>query len=388
MAPNAQTVSSFLEVHYYSGGLRHQHFATGGVRPEWAPPPDDVGFRDEFSLSDGDKVVEFHRRYHQGNRLTWVAVYAPSVDEKLGRRANHLGVGVWLREMNITDTREMLGGLKLLLESVGQVFSPEQFRPNAMNFLSVYLPGYLKPIDLFRPLLSGVEFALNSIAQTKHYEVVFEAGRDPMKTVADEVLHLSFWAPAATPPRSLFHVQGVQARRARDLNPQALNRDADRLSDFISALPQALGESAIELKFLKGNAEDLSRMNRALREQNGSLIAQIELISKERDSIGTQLATLEKENPAITMSRRLNDIGTSLADMSSGLKLLDRRVEQLSFAADRPRPPVQPVEPGLKAVSAETWWDVLYICVLIACGVFAVVGVISLVLTRDLFNVF
>jgi len=90
---SAPTVDkAFLEYHFYSGGLRTEAFSLSGARPEWAPPPDWVGFRNEFSLGPENRVVEVVKFDTDEGPVTWFGVYQASPDKVFGDRKNHTGL--------------------------------------------------------------------------------------------------------------------------------------------------------------------------------------------------------------------------------------------------------------------------------------------------------
>ena len=136
---------SFLEVHYYEGGIRHETISEDGTRPEWALEPDAVGFRNEFRIDDDAVVVELARAEHSGKVIDWLGIYFRSQDGDFGDRGNHAGVGIWLCDQKIVAAYDLIHGLHALAMAVAKDGPSEGLKRQMQKFLTgpAYVPSYL-----------------------------------------------------------------------------------------------------------------------------------------------------------------------------------------------------------------------------------------------------
>jgi len=313
--------TSFLEAHYYSSGLRQHSVSLAGVRPSWAPEPDTVGFRNEFPLFEGDAVIEFQRMIHQGSRVTWLALYGPSTDEKLGNRANHSGVGIWLRDVNVVDVRSVMQALKQLKSLLGPPFNQVKFDSQASKFLSDWLPKYVKPFEGYVPGFAGVQFSDVPLLSTKIYGAAKAGQPDVYDLVADQLLKLSFHPDSGVqPPRSLIHIADVEYLNSKDFKNETLSPDIDVISEFISAIPEIINKSSQSLIALSENNRKLEKMNRENLENNRKLAESYNVTIRERDELRDRLNNIERgRGPA--------PIPADTERILAALARIDRRIE-------------------------------------------------------------
>jgi hypothetical protein len=233
----------FLEAHYYSGGLRHRAYSPSKERPDWAPAADSVGFNDEFPLERGVAAIEVRRTDHEGQRLTWLAVYYPSVDDKLGARSNHAGVGVWLKELTIIDARNLIHGLDLLSSKLAGTVDADALETSAQDFLSnKFLGAYVAPLDDY-PGFAGLKFGRTKLAETKlsYLKTASEPGDCP--ALGDYVAALLFGAAANTHgSRELIYVSLHEPPSADRAIFHEVDEDEDSLANFIRAWPEVTKE--------------------------------------------------------------------------------------------------------------------------------------------------
>jgi hypothetical protein len=256
----------FLEAHYYSGGLRHRAYALADHRPEWAPPSDTVGFNDEFPLERGSAAVELRRIEHDGRRLTWLAVYYPSVDDKLGARSNHAGFGVWLNELTIIDSRNLMHGLDLLSGKLAQSVDPDSLETSARDFLSTKFVGaYVAPLNDY-PGFGGLTFGRGKLPDTKlSYLNTADAPGD-CSALADHVAGVLFGTKeSSSSSREVICVSALD-QPARDRTVfEKIGQDEDQLGEFIRVLPSATRELVEARKQAENQVATLKSENEALR---------------------------------------------------------------------------------------------------------------------------
>ena len=314
--------SAFLEAHYYSGGLRQHCVSTTGERPTWAPRPEAVGFRNEFLLFENDAVIEFQRRTHQGSRITWIALYGPSTDETLGERANYSGVGVWLRDLSIVDTRSVIHALKQLKNVLGTPFNPIKLDSQASKFLTDWLPKYVRPFQEYLPGFPGVQYSTGQLLATKLYSVSQTSQPDPYDCVADHLLKLSFHPISSSElPRSLICISDGRNKRPAEPRMEIISPDTDIVSEFISIIPDTISESSKMLSVLAQNNQKLEQINRESAETIRHLSATIDGTVRDRDELRDRLDTIERGRPPMPHSADIEKILISI-------NRIDRRMEQ------------------------------------------------------------
>jgi hypothetical protein len=160
------------EAHWYSGGLRHCLFGSSEERPYWIAPPEWVGLQDGETLQPGEYAVEYKRIANGDHSLQWLAVYRHSLDQKFGDRANHSGIGLWIRARPITHGTLMVNALRQLTDvivdkiALGQ--GPEPARAEVDKFIKGYAGTYLGSEQALGSVLLGLK-AGGALGRTKTF---------------------------------------------------------------------------------------------------------------------------------------------------------------------------------------------------------------------------
>jgi regulator of replication initiation timing len=258
----------FLEAHYYSGGLRHRPYTLADGRPEWAPAPDTVGFNDEFRLERGTAAVELRRIEHDGQRLTWLAVYYPSVDSKLGARSNHAGVGVWLNELTIIEGRNLIHGLDLLSSKLAQSVDPDALESHARDFLSKkFMGAYVAPLDDY-PGFAGLKFGRGKLPETKLAYLKTADSPGDCPALGDHVAGMLFLNAANSGgSRELICVSSLEQPTRDHTIFEKIAGDEDQLSTFLKELPKATKQLVEDRKQAEQQAVALKTENETLRRE-------------------------------------------------------------------------------------------------------------------------
>lgn len=290
----------FIEAHYYAGGLRHQSYSEGG-RPLWAPAEDSVGFQDEFPLAEGDTAVEL-RRFELGeDRVTWIAIYYPSVDTKLGDRRNHAGVGIWLRNGVVSDPAAFLYGLNTLAQFLAKSVDAKALGAHVEKFVErAFLPGYLKDLDGY-PFAKGAPWAPLGMVDTQQYFVSCAMGVGDCRSLSDYMLNLTLFAvDPSLRPRSLVLVSPAE-------HPPKAARDIIKIpDDFDAGSIITVGLPAIfhELTERALSAEtDVSKLKSRLAE-----------LESDSESLRAQYqeAMAVRDDPQSVILRKLDEISSRL----------------------------------------------------------------------------
>ena len=318
---------SFLEAHYYSGGLRHYPVGATVQRPDWAPPADLVGFRDEFPLAVGDLIVEFQRRQYRDQLVTWVGVYVRSVDEKLGERENHAGLGLWLLEASIVDARSVLDALTLMAGKFSKAFDTQGLSNQARKFLGGdYLPNYIQPARGFLPAFAGAAFTTAELPRTSFYQVAGPLVPSNLHLAADQLSLLMFSPGLSSTMRALILVSNAEKRPATGEDVRQIKPDMDPVNYLVSRIPQAISAENEALRML-----ELERVQ-LIRELQEA-ITRGRALQDERDRISSDLtvASAEIEELRNSQYRRSGGQanGPDYSAIASKLNDIDRKLNRL-----------------------------------------------------------
>jgi hypothetical protein len=319
----------FLEAHYYSGGLRYYSFATGGKRPEWAPVPDSVGFRDEFILERDDAAIEFQRRIVGGKRVTWLGLYYHSIDEKLGDRQNHAGIGVWTNELVIVDSRKLLNALMQFAGKIAEGNNPETLENRAEGFLSDrYLPKYLAPISGFPSELSGCPFSRSELATLTLFEAISPSQEMSWDVAADAIIGMGLSREGKyTHSRALIRLPANGKASTEQGLFQSLTEDTDVFSDFVSEIPGVLDALSSRASSLERKAEQLSADLKTSQERAFTL-------ESERSQLEARLAAKEGESATLIAPQKRTepfplDIRRNIEDIRSKTYDIANKIERI-----------------------------------------------------------
>lgn len=316
----------FLEAHYYSGGLRHHPVGLAAQRPDWAPPADAVGFRDEFPLAPGDLIIEFQRRQYRDQLITWVGVYARSVDEKLGERENHAGLGLWLLEASIVDARSVLDALKLMAEKFSSAFDAQGFANEARRFLAKFLPHYIQPARAFLPGFPGAAFTTTELLRNSFYQVVGPVVPANLHLAADQLSLLMFSPGLSSTMRALIILSNLEKRPVTSGEVQLIKPDMDPVKHLVSMIPQAVAAENDTLRKL-----ELERDQLVLKLQESN--TRVRALQEERDRISSDLdvASAEIEDLRKNQPRRPGGpvAAPDYSSIASKLNDMDRKLSRL-----------------------------------------------------------
>lgn len=365
-----QAARTLVEAHSYAGGLRHTPFVKGARRPDWAPPADSVGWRDEFDLTPRDAVVEFSQRAHNGSTVTWIAVYRRSVDAHFGDRNNHAGVGVWLADARVADARALLSSLDVFATALGADPDPLLIADRVAEFASSsrFLHSYLVPAAELPSDWIGAPAAGSALADTTMALVVTPDFEAALPSVAEAVTRRSLaWDSAEITPRTLIRVTS---------DPAALNESGFAslpaagtfLADVLERVPIAFADyrkaaAVAEARF----AEE----RRGLQDEIAALKQQWESERRQAEMLDGQPATLE------SVARQLNLLARQHAGLQSEVRNLaaQRRTEQHEPARASlrvtPRPPVRIYESYQEEPTSWVgWalWGLLVVLLAVAVG--------------------
>ncbi len=112
---------ALLEVLYFAGGIRSKFY--GAVtRPDWVPPPEQVGLQNDVYLAPGQFAIDISRfRYAdeiaREGAAHWFGVYGYAKD-LYGDRGNFCGVGLWVPGVSLPDTENLYDMLLKLVSTL------------------------------------------------------------------------------------------------------------------------------------------------------------------------------------------------------------------------------------------------------------------------------
>ncbi|WP_166038491.1 hypothetical protein [Sphingosinicella sp. YJ22] len=249
-----------LESHSYSGGLRVQVLGGTAARPDWVPPSDYVGFRNELSLLPGDYVVEFARFNYRSRSVTWIAVFGHAVDEVYGDRQNHAGVGVWLLNHDLLYAEPLLKSLRTFADVARK---GDDLDPRADEFRARFLPGFLQPSPNLPSVLGGWTFVATPAADTAIFLATSKDETDGWKLAADQLLRATL-LPPPTPNHARILVLVPHAGQADGVPEAASPIVPLSAPEIVKVLPRAFAATIDENRSTKTQTVELSERCRAL----------------------------------------------------------------------------------------------------------------------------
>lgn len=283
-------IPAFVEAHYYPDGRKSYHVSLTDDRPAWAPPSDDVGLSDEdnIALKQHDLVIEFKRKLVLGKRLTWCGVYSRSIDETVGDRRQHAGVGLWLSEYHITDFRHIIDCLRGLLTLVANRFDQAKFEKTSAVFLRDVLPKSIHSAIEYPDFFEGIPFTETTSSKQFVTDCKMADVEGMISDAADHLLYLSFCHDFGTYSRALIHVPVGTELPTSNKKVQIIDKHDDKLSMLISAIPRASGNVASKVASLEADLKEA---------QNQKVELQAGLVEKndEVNQLETKVAALQAE---------------------------------------------------------------------------------------------
>lgn len=293
-----------VDAHYYSGGLHIQAFAPPVGDASWVPSPpgDFAGYRDEFPLEKGDFAVEFARVLHRGRQLTWIAVYLRSIDAKFGDRANHAGVGVWLRDHFAREPLLLL----VALRGIAEVLAERGIDAIAADVRALqskeYLLTYIAPFRGVVPALSGWPFAAGRIAETALF-VTPDGPGDAWRDVAEQIVRMTVLPAPSGTSRAIMLVS-PSADRATAGGP-ATRIKGQVGAEIVAALPSALERAAEEQDALRRRTQ---KTEAAMERLNADLDRE----RQRAQNLSDRIVELEGQVAESDLRRRLASIDQKL----------------------------------------------------------------------------
>lgn len=323
-------VYAFLETHFYDGGLRFQSLPRDLPRPDWAPAPDRVGFRDEFPLLDGDHVVELSWHRSGASVVTWLGVYRKSVDRTFGDRKNHAGAGLWLRDRQLLDSHGALQGLDQFAEAVASAGTDvTQLSDGADQFLSDFMPSRLADAGSFPTGLCRMP-GPSALSGQQRFFVAHASELDAAwKLAAEQVDALCYLASDGEELSRALILVSTQDPAGREfprgvpepVAPTSWTTLLKRLPEVCADLAARERSDAARLAALSSERERLAAAL-GTSEQNGrDLSAKVEALE-------TQIANSETLRAYARVEKELGETRRTFADLRASLNSLDVRLDR------------------------------------------------------------
>ena len=368
---NGTTFATLVEAHSYAGGLRHTPFTDGNTRPVWVPDADTVGWHDEFGLGPDDTVIEFSQRDHNGEKVTWIAVYERSIDTRFGDRSNHAGIGVWLLNARIADASTLLISLKRLSGALAANPEPELLADKVAEFTNKgFLNSYLVAADELPRDWSGAPASASALTDTTLAVSVAPEFELALAPVAEAVTRLSLdWNSEKTTPRTLIL---VTSNPATDVEGgfTKLPPAGSLLADIVERIPQAFKSSSEEVRRVEmASAKALANWET----ERQALQDKLHEERQKAERLDGAPVSLEG------IARRLNAISRQSADIKSAIEKLDvaKRVENVSPPRlpvyNTPRPSYSPVmhESGSRddILNLSLWIGLAVVCLAVILSI-------------------
>ena len=326
------TSGAFLEAHSYSGGLRHTAYLAGALRPDWAPPADSVGWRDDFDLDVDDLVVEYHQRAGPAGPVGWLAVYHRSVDARFGDRRNHAGMGAWLHDQRLADPIAVLVALEQLSRALAKNPDPEALAGDVAAFSAdPYLPRYLIAADRLPHDWAGVPASASKLVDTTFLIAAASRFDAVVGRVAEEVARCSLdWTGRRITPRTVILIT-PKAAPPSDRSFVSLGPAGTLLADILERLPVAYDD---ERRALRTEQASLSQAQAAWEAERHAQNESWEREKSEWQMLDRQPSSLEG------IASRLNEVSRQLRSLETALRtptLQSRPMPATTSQLDTPR---------------------------------------------------
>lgn len=302
--------NAFIEAHYYDGGLRHQAIATSAGRPKWAPTADFVGFRDEIKLQADDFAVEIVKFRSKASSVAWLGVYRLSPDAKFGNRNNHVGVGLWLRDLFPHDGEVLIDGLFSLLTKLRD--DPfDEFAESSRKFLNGFLIKVVSPYTQLAEPLAGMIPAKSKAHGTIGLDV---PRNDAFQDRLNNAVYRAFFLDPShrEASRLLLHIhsgKGAFGVIAKD----------DFSAEVVRVLPAAFSQQAEML-------DDVKAAYAQLEAERDKLDATVEKLEAERRNLSDNLTMALREHEELRRAVEDDDQLKRFSQLNDGLKEIRRSI--------------------------------------------------------------
>lgn len=316
----------FLEYHFYKGGLRTEAFSLTSGRPDWAPPADWVGFRDEFALTPEASALEVVKFAGESAPIVWIGVYSAAPDEVYGDRKNHTGIGVWLLGLYPKQPSLLVEALQRLLD-IARKDDGKRFAGKAANFLKEYLEGYIGEYESFPRPLGGLVGATNQVTPT------IERKLDTVSKSLDEqinefVYRLFFILPeveadksralALLPSKLEAHEAGILARPLGQL-----------VADLLEQLPVAISAQTRAIATLQEDNTNKDNIIRQLEAHSEQLNVELTQVNGRVEQAESQLNTLQASLDADDERKRYSYLQSEMSRVGSSVAQLNQNIHSL-----------------------------------------------------------
>lgn len=313
-------------------------FGWEGPRPEWAPPSEWVGMRNDETIQAEEYAVEFQRVAYKGQDFSWLAVYRASLDLKFGDRGNHAGIGLWMPGQWIKHGESMLNGLRQLADLISDDIvagnEPENVASHIADFIGQFAPMYLYPEHNDRPIPFGLK-AGGALGQTKTFGA---SGETPWRDTGERIETLAVIG-AGEACRVLVRIGG-------DVTKLPAVRPEDVTGHVLDLLPRLTDAAAAKLTLLeaenanfsqslvqeRANVQQLRQESEELRRRNDEATARI-------NDLDGKLAAVDIGIP-LGMQSLLNSIDRKIVSVEALTQKIDGAVRNVSLNA---RSPTQPI---------------------------------------------
>ena len=321
-----QKLTSFLEYHYYRGGLRTEYVALSGARPSWAPPAEWVGFRDVFSLAGSDLVLEVVRFRVSIGIAVWTGVYRHSPDQVYGDRQNHAGIGVWLLNQFPIKTEMLVESLEKLLDLVSES-SKDDFLQKSQAYLRDYLGGYIAPLRRLPPPIDGMRLASNEVLTTTSFQIARHID-GWTRRLEDLLYRIFFLAPkSGDSDRALILLTGPNDREpgTRSNGIEEYTKESFA-SELLAAMPSAF----------KSQSQAVADLQKKI-ETNGSTISELDgrvdqlqhALTSERARVGAIQAQYDELKASLSEDderRRFSVLHEAITSLHSQIATVNREI--------------------------------------------------------------
>ncbi|CAN4276809.1 hypothetical protein MCEMSEM29_01933 [Methylophilaceae bacterium] len=310
-------MNTFLELHYFSGGLKSQLFGSS-KRPDWLPDVDLVGLHNDVFPARGEYVVEFSRHNRAGKLITWLGIYSYGIDDQFGDRANYNGVGVWLVDAIPIHASVIISHLRKICDSLVEKGPVDSVRQACIELNNQSLPSWIKDINILPITDNGIPFDTTSHPETYYIRADNSNVTSALQDISNLIERNCIIADAEIVNFSrllyLLIDKSVEIKNIKYLKdiPESYSSTEDLINYFANSTTELKNNSIDLINQLKASFDQLANKDLAIT----TITEKVNQLEKENINLDNQNSELTKKINTKSDGERLEDLRNDIASLS------------------------------------------------------------------------
>jgi hypothetical protein len=310
-------MNTFLELHYFSGGLKSQLLGAS-KRPDWLPDVDLVGLHNDVFPARGEYVVELSRHNRAGKLITWLGIYSYGIDDQYGDRANYNGVGVWLVDAIPIHASVIISHLRNICDLLVEKGPVDSVRQACIELNNQSLPNWIKDINILPITDNGIPFDTTSHPQTYY----IRADNTNIVSTLQDISNLIERNCIIADPdivnfsRLLYLLidKSVEIKNIKYLTdiPDSYSSTEDLINYFASSATELKNNTINLINQLQASVDELADKSLEIT----TLTEKVDQLEKENLNLDNQNSELTKKINTKSDSEQLEDLRNDIASLS------------------------------------------------------------------------